>query len=361
MRAAKPLVPPLKYVVGIDIAKSSFVACFGQVDGHQQVLFGKETTFENTLGGFASLLSWVARQQTAAVPLWFVVEATGVYYEELAYFLADQQQLLSVLLPNKVKHFARSTELKSKTDQLDARLLCRLGLERALPAWQPPTPALRQLRALARERQVLTKQGAQLKARVHAYQHSYQPDSRTLARLAAQQQLLLQQLAALDQDLTELLAAEPELARKLQQLTSIPGIGLTTAIIVVAETSGFALVENERQLASYAGLDVVQRQSGLSSHATRISKRGNTRLRTALYLPALSSLRYNPRQIAFYARLRSRHPSGKPGVIAVMRKLLVLCYSLWKNDQAYNPDYPTAHQSGQEIAPATEVSRGYTG
>ncbi len=361
MPSAKPVSTPLKYVVGIDIAKSSFVACLGRLDGNQQLVFGKETTFENTPSGFASLLSWVARQQEAAAPLWFVVEATGVYYEELAYFLADNQQLLSVLLPNKVKHFARSTELKSKTDQLDARLLCRLGLERLLPAWQPPTPALRQLRALARERQVLTKQGAQLKARVHAYQHSYQPDSRTLARLAAQQQLLLQQLAALDQDLTELLAAEPELARKLAQLTSIPGIGLTTAVVVVAETSGFALVENERQLASYAGLDVVRRQSGLSAHATRISKRGNTRLRTALYLPALSSLRHNPRQIAFYTRLRTRHPSGKPGVIAVMRKLLVLCYSLWKNDRAYDPNYPPAHQVSQEIAPASEVGRGYAG
>ena len=66
-----------------------------------------------------------------------------VYETALAYFLADHRQLLSVLLPNKVKHFARSTELKSKTDQLDARLLARLGLERALPAWQLPTPALR--------------------------------------------------------------------------------------------------------------------------------------------------------------------------------------------------------------------------
>jgi transposase len=119
-------------------------------------------------------------------------------------------------------------------------------------------------------------------------------------------------------------------------LTSIPGIGLTTAIVVVAETNGFILVENERQLASYAGPDVVQRQSGLSAHATRISRRGNVRLRTALYLPAVSSLRYNPQQIAFYARLRARQPNGKPGVIAVMRKLLVLCYSLWKNDCAYD-------------------------
>lgn len=72
--------------------------------------------------------------------------------------------------------------------------------------------------------------------------------------------------------------------------------------MVVAETNGSVLVENERQLAS-AGLDVVQRQSGLSAQATRISRRGNVRLRTALCLPAVSSLRYNPQQIAFYARL----------------------------------------------------------
>ena len=176
---------PLKCVVGIDIAKDSFVACMGHSMLSQQLHFGKEMTFANTASGFVALLGWVAKQYVSNSPLWFVVEATGVYYEELAYFLADNQQLLSVLLPNKVKHFARSTELKSKTDQLDARLLCRLGLERALLAWQPPTPALRQLRALARERQVLVRQAAQLKIRAHAYQRSYQPDSRTLARLAA--------------------------------------------------------------------------------------------------------------------------------------------------------------------------------
>ena len=344
---------PLKCVVGIDIAKDSFVACVGHATLSQQLHFGKETTFANSASGLAALLSWVVKQHVSSSPLWFVVEATGVYYEELAYFLADNQQLLSVLLPNKVKHFARSTELKSKTDQLDARLLCRLGLERALPAWQPPTPALRQLRALARERQVLVRQAAQLKIRAHAYQHSYQPDSRTLARLAAQQQLLVSQLKALDQDLADLLKAEPELARKIGQLTSIPGIGLTTAIVVVAETNGFVLVKNERQLASYAGLDVVQRQSGLSAHATRISRRGNVRLRTALYLPAVSSLRYNPQQMAFYARLRARQPSGKPGVIAVMRKLLVLCYSLWKNDCPYDPHYHPAHVAEKEVAPTT--------
>ncbi len=89
---------------------------------------------------------------------------------------------------------------------------------------------------------------------------------------------------------------------------------------------------------------MVQRQSGLAAGATRISRRGNVHLRTALYLPALSSLRYNPQQTAFYARLRARQPSGKPGVITIMRKLVLLCYSLWKNDRPYQPQYHPAQQ-----------------
>ena len=260
---------------------------------------------------------------------------------------------LNILLPNKVKHFAQSTEQKSKTDQLDARLLCRLGLERAVPVWQPPTLALRQLRALSCERQRLTQQAARLKTQRRDHQLSYQPDARTPERLADRVQLLDQQLKAVGQDLATLLDAEPELARKLAHLTSVPGIGLTTAIVVVAETNGFVLMENERQLASYAGLDVVQRQSGLSAGATRIPRRGNVCLRTALYLPAVSSLRFNPQQMAFCAHLRARQPSGKPEVIAVMRKLLLHCYSLWKNDCAYDPHYPPAHCLEKEVAPTS--------
>ena len=65
----------------------------------------------------------------------------------------------------------------------------------------------------------------------------------------------------------------------------------------------------------------------------------------------MSSLRFNPQQMAFYARLRARQPSGKPGVIAVMRKLLLLGYSLWKNDCAYDPHYQPARCLEKEVAP----------
>ena len=175
-----------------------------------------------------------------------------------------------------------------------------------------------------------------------------------LQRLQQRQTLFETQMAGIDAQTAAVVAATPELARKLAQLTSVPGIGLTTAVTIVAETSGFALVENERQLASYAGLDVVQRQSGNLTRPTAISRRGNARLRTALYLPAVSSLRYNEQQKAFYTRLRARFPNGKVGVIAVMRKLLLLSYSLWKNDQAYDPHYHPATVLQQKAAPTPE-------
>ena len=79
MRVASPPVAPLKYVVGIDIAKDTFVACFGRIDPSQSLSFGKEITFANTAVGFAALLVWTAKQQVVAAPQWFVVEATGVY------------------------------------------------------------------------------------------------------------------------------------------------------------------------------------------------------------------------------------------------------------------------------------------
>ena len=143
MPAVKLPIIPLKYIVGIDIAKDSFVACLGYLEVGQQLHFGKEVTFDNTASGFTDLLRWVAKHQASAIPRWFVVEATGVYYEELAYFMADNQQLLSILSPNKVKHFARSTELKSKTDHLMRacaaasawNAFCRLGN-------RPPRPCV---------------------------------------------------------------------------------------------------------------------------------------------------------------------------------------------------------------------------
>jgi transposase len=158
---------------------------------------------------------------------------------------------------------------------------------------------MRQLRSLTRERAALRTQAAQAQNRAPADAHRYAPDPLALQRLPQRQALFEAQLAEIDAPPAAVVAATPELARQLAHLPSGPGLGLTRAVTIVAETSGLALVENERHLARSAGLDVVQRQRDNLARPTAISRRGNARRRTALYRPAVRRRRYNEPQQAF--------------------------------------------------------------
>ena len=110
--------------------------------------------------------------------------------------------------------------------------------------------------------------------------------------------------------------------------------------VILAETQGFEFVQNIRQLCSYAGYDVVQRESGTSvSGSTRISKKGNSWIRGALHFPALVSSRHNSIMKKTYLRINSRNNYKMVGATAIQRKLLVLIYTLWKNDEVFNENH----------------------
>ena len=90
-------------------------------------------------------------------------------------------------------------------------------------------------------------------------------------------------------------------------------------------------------MAAYAGLNPRRHQSGTSiNRPARISKIGNAVLRTALYMPALSAMRYNPAIAALVDRLKGRL-KGKQIVIAAMRKLLVICFGVLKSGKEFDP------------------------
>jgi len=112
-----------------------------------------------------------------------------------------------------------------------------------------------------------------------------------------------------------------------------------TIITTIAETTCFALVTNQKQLSSYAGYDVVQKESGKSKCKTCISKKGNKYLRRAFYMSELSACRHNKKMKEFYIRLAIKKNNKKIALIAVARKLLLLVYTLWKKDVEYDPDY----------------------
>ena len=123
-------------------------------------------------------------------------------------------------------------------------------------------------------------------------------------------------------------------------MLTIKGIGLITVATILAETNGFNQVKNLKQLASFAGYDVVQRESGTSIKGkTRISKKGNRYIRNALYFPAMVACRHNPDLKATYMRIIQKKPSKMIGQVAIQRKLLLLIYTLWKKDQVFIQDY----------------------
>ena len=113
--------------VGIDIAKKDFTACVCKLSPNSGLCFFQVATFENSTRGFNQLLKWSRRQTTPTLPVSFVMEATGIHYEPLAYHLHKLKQPVSVVLPNKVKHFGKSLNVKSKTDRIDARVIAQLG------------------------------------------------------------------------------------------------------------------------------------------------------------------------------------------------------------------------------------------
>src|SRR5699024_12326920 len=107
-----------------DVGKDTVECAKGRLSTNGQFSFGRPQTFPNSPEGFGQLVDWAGREEKETV---FVMEATGVYYETLAYWLDGRGRKLSVLLPGKVKHYGRSPNVTTKTDGDAAQLLRRMG------------------------------------------------------------------------------------------------------------------------------------------------------------------------------------------------------------------------------------------
>ncbi|MCL4539270.1 MAG: IS110 family transposase [Bacteroidetes bacterium] len=342
----------IKQVVGIDVSKDSLEVSFGTLSSHAEKELSVSISFSNNVIGFRKLLSWTKKNKvTDTCPVVFVMEATGVYYENLAYFLNDHQEQVVVLLPNKTKNYAKTLDLKSKTDKIDSRMLTQFGLERKFNLWHVPTPLLKDLKILCREYSSMTKTTVQIKNQLHAKGYSYKPPKGTVSRLKQQLKFSERQLTQIEQEIEELLSQDPDLNGKINKIAAIKGVGIMTAIRVVAETNGFALIENGKQLASYVGLDVVHNQSGNRERKSSISRKGNKFIRQALYMPAICACRYDKTLKDYYIRLAMRKNIKKIAVVAAERKLLLLIYTLWKNNSQYDPDYLLNKNNHQHKSP----------
>ena len=325
----------LKFHVGIDISKSKFDAAVGLIDNKQNSKLITTHVFNNNNDGFFELIKWVNKNIKKNIAVSFSMEATGVYYENLAYFLTENGFHVHVLVPSITKKYIQSIGVKSKTDKIDAKALMLLGLERNLKKWVAPNKYYCQLRILTRERESMIKERTQLFNQRHAITSGYNINEDTLQRINKRIEIINEFVKEVELDINKLIKQNPELNEKIKKVTTIPGVGILTVATVLSETLGFNLIQNAKQLTSYAGYDVVLRDSGQIKSKGKISKKGNSRIRKAMHLPAITSRRSNSNYKAFYDKIYKKNNIKMIGCVALQRKLLCLIYTLWKKNEEF--------------------------
>jgi transposase len=330
----------LKQVAGIDVAQNELVVSLGRVDQSLCKEVYAYKIFANKVSGFAALLVWIKKHSDHEVAVRYVMEATGVYHEKVAYYLSDQGFEVSIVLPNKISSYMKTLDIKTITDKTASQAICQFGLERRLEIWQKPKKIFRDLKQLTRERDQIVADRTTSKNRLHAEQAEAYPNERSIYRVNQRIKLFNEQEREIKREIAELVKTDKELHKKVNLITSIPGVGGLTAVITVAETNGFELIRNKKQLVSFGGLDVIVKDSGTSIKGKpRISKKGNRHLRKAMHMPALTAIRNDGRFKAIFVRLVSKHGIKMKAVVAVQRKILEMIYTIWKTEKKYDKEY----------------------
>jgi transposase len=328
----------LKYSLGLDISSQKFDACLSSIDASQHVIIKAKRQFSNNEIGFKLLVTWLKTHcKNKEIPLVICMEATGIYYENCAFFLFNAGFKVSIILPNKAKKYFASIGIKSKNDSIDANGLSRMGAEQNLTLWQPLGNFFYLLRSLTRQLQSIQE----LKTSVSNQLHASEKAMYELKFVVKQQKKLLSEynkiIEKLENEIEKHLKSNEEVFVKIKNILAIKGVGLLTIAVLLGETNGFELFNSASQLVCYSGYDVVENQSGKHHGRTKMSKKGNSRIRRSLFMPAFCAVK-DKESVFFnlYERVYSKSNIKMKAYAAVQKKLLVIIYSIWKKNEMYS-------------------------
>jgi len=315
-------------VVRIDVSKAKLDVCLLGETGESAYY-----QVANTASGYALLLAWL--QQRSLEPMPVCMEATGIYSLSPAQYLHQHHYLVSVVNPAPVKAFSAALMKRHKTDKTDALVLARYAAHFSPPLWSPATLSQSQVHDLKRLADDLQTDRTRVKNRLEG------TPAGSSARPYLQDQLayLEKQLTQIQRELQKQLDEDQSLRNQCDLLTSIIGIGVTSAVQILAELPNLTRFTSADELVAFAGLCPRQQQSGNQTPQSWLSKQGSSALRKALYFPALTAKQHNPHLRRFAQRLTDSGKAKMTVVAAVMRKLLVLIYAILKSGHPYDPNY----------------------
>jgi len=329
-----------RFWVGIDVAKRKLDVAL--LDDAGKV---KSKVLANDPAGFAALMTWLKERGADAASAHVCMESTGSYSEGCATFFADAGWTVSVVNPSLPKDFGKSELKRNKTDAVDAALLARYCSKMAPPMWQPPPLEYRKLRSLVERRQALQDMHQQEANRLEA-------TIEAAARASITEHLgwLETRIAELEKDIDDHIDSNREtLGKDADLLTSIPGLGRTTAAKVLGLLGDLRRFDSGKALAAFIGVTPQRHESGDSVRGrSHISRAGHASARHALFMPTLVATRHNPRIKAFRDRLVAAGKPKKSAVLASMHKLVHLMHAVVCKGVAFNPRFGELALDGQD-------------
>jgi transposase len=320
----------IKRYCGIDVSHKTLDVCYQNNLGE---LFHLQVGNNNK--GFEKILEHTGAKYH------FVMEATGVYYIRLAFFLHSRGCTQSVVNALSIKRFIQMHGERNKSDKKDARWICRFAIEQQPPLWEMPDHAYFECKQLYNTIREYSEQIKRFNNQLHSLGLLPVVSKDAIKSLQKMKGQLQKEMKNLEEKLQSLLQLwQPE---QLKNVSSIKGLGKRATAMLIIFTQGFKNTRNHRQLISFAGLSPTEYSSGTSIQGkSSICKRGGKQIRDVLYMCAMNASKTNTACKALYERLRAKGKTGKQAIIAVCNKLLKQAFAVVKNNTLYQPAYCSA-------------------
>jgi transposase len=317
----------VKQIIGVDVSKDKFDV-WNSLTGHH--------SYTNNSTGFKKFL------KSIDFGMHCVMESTACYYQQLALFLYENNIAVSVVNPISIKRFIQMKLQQNKTDKSDSRMIALYGQEQSLRKWKPAPEHIEHCRQLQSVIELYLKQNTSLKNQIQSFESLGITKGILMQSLKRQLERIRKEIALLESEVETLLRQHE--ADLYVNLNSIPGIGKKTAALLIILTNGFRNFENYRQVSSFFGLSPVEFSSGSSVHGrSRISKRGNRKMRNHLFMCSFTACYCNPQCNLLFTRLLNKGKSKKLALIAVCNKLIKQSFSIAKSGLPYDPAYRSAY------------------
>lgn len=320
------------YSIGLDVSKSSINVFISSEELDLEI-----ENSPKALKSFYSKLKKIYKKEIDKVV--FVFEPTGSYSALLYQFCASKNIQVFMINPKQARNFSKAIAQRNKSDVIDARVLAQaISIARkneiAIPTVNPIVEEVKELMSYYK---LKVKQRVQLSNHLEAL--SVKNSNKTLVKTIEKElKSLKKQEANIIETINEIIEKDEILHTKYNAIISIKGIGNIAAIVLLHLFIKYPNA-NQRQIVSLTGLDPIIRESGTSIRGkNRISKAGAKIYRGSLFMAVMVATRHNKQMKSFYERLKINGKHTTVAQIAVMRKLVVIAHSLYKNDVVYDED-----------------------